>query len=150
MPPLVTGLMFQSLWAPLLRVRLSSGRNSVARPSAAAPQLPAAAGVAVARGPVLSVPPALLPPGSLWLQTQLSWLEVQVCRYSLCFLSFLPSLSIPVYPPLALKICRIFQCAGVLGRDNFVAMWMLYRLQIEVEQQRQLFTSPYCWHYPLV
>lgn len=74
MPPLVTGfnvcgLLCSGLGDRGLESWLSNGRNSVPRPTAAAPQLPVAAGAAVARRPGSSVPSALLTLGSLWLQT---------------------------------------------------------------------------------
>lgn len=87
--------------------------------------------------------PPLLHLGSLELQAQLPWLGYDGAHgHCLC-----PSPSLPLLcsqPTHHLQECRCgsLQHPGVLGRETFVELWMLYCCRLKEEKQRECLMPP--------
>ena len=53
---------------------------------------------------------------------------VQDHWYHLCCSPVLSTLCVPVHSTTDVQMCGIFQSPGVLGRGNFVELWVFYWL----------------------
>ena len=57
-------------------------------------------------------------------------------------LPFLPPLSISVHPLLEVQMYGTLRHIVVLGRGNFIELWMFYWLEIDAEKQREHIMGP--------